>query len=88
MSAAAALPTDATVTVTASPARGLDATIELSELLAGRGHPVIPHLAARSVRDLGHMGEIVERLGRAGINRAHTLTGCLFWRPSMRRAMV
>ena len=75
MSAAEALPTDATVTVTASPARGLDATIELSELLAGRGHPVIPHLSARSVRDRGHMEEIVARLDRAGINRAFVVAG-------------
>ncbi len=75
MTAAEALPSSATVTVMASPARGLDATIELSELLAGRGHSVIPHLAARSVRDRSHMEEIVERLDRAGINRAFVVAG-------------
>ena len=41
------VPTEVTVTVTASPRRGLDATIELSERLARQGYAVVPHLSAR-----------------------------------------
>jgi len=41
------LPAGRTVTVTASPANGLDATLDLTERLAGRGYRVVPHIVAR-----------------------------------------
>ena len=44
------LPTERTVTVTASPSKGLDATFDLAERLAGHGYTVVPHVAARLVR--------------------------------------
>ena len=43
------LPRDVTVTVTASPGKGLAATLDLTERLAGHGYTVVPHLAARMV---------------------------------------
>jgi methylenetetrahydrofolate reductase (NADPH) len=43
------VPAGMTVAVTASPVKGLDATIELTERLTARGYRVVPHLAARSV---------------------------------------
>jgi len=43
------LPRERMVTVTASPAKGLAATLDLAERLAGHGYPVVPHLAARMV---------------------------------------
>ena len=43
------------MTVTASPVKGLDATIELTERLAARGYRVVPHLAARSVTSDAHL---------------------------------
>ena len=43
-------PPGMTVTVTASPAKGLDATLDLTERLAARGYQVVPHLSARLVR--------------------------------------
>ena len=46
-----------TVTVTASPVKGLDPTIELAERLAARGYRVVPHLAARSVAGDAHLAE-------------------------------
>src|SRR5271165_3451834 len=55
-----------TVTVTASPVKGLDATIDLTERLVARGYRVVPHLAARSVAGQAHLDGIVVRLKAAG----------------------
>ena len=60
------IPGGMTVTVTASPVKGLDATVELTERLAARGYRVVPHLAARSVADQAHLDGIVARLKAAG----------------------
>jgi methylenetetrahydrofolate reductase (NADPH) len=62
------VPRDVTVTVTASPAKGLDATLDLTTRLAARGYRVIPHLSARLVRDDAHLSGIVERLTASGID--------------------
>jgi methylenetetrahydrofolate reductase (NADPH) len=62
------VPTELTVTVTASPAKGLEETIALAERLAGHGYQVVPHLSARLVRDDAHLAEIVARLTGSGIN--------------------
>ena len=51
------VPAGMTLTVTASPVKGLDATIELTERLAARGYRVVPHLAARSVTSDAHLAE-------------------------------
>src|SRR5262249_20949186 len=50
-----------TVTVTASPAKGLDATLDLTERLAGRGYRVVPHVSARLVADGAHLADLVAR---------------------------
>jgi len=60
------VPAGMTVTVTASPVKGLDATVELTERLAARGYRVVPHLAARSVAGDAHLDGIVARLKAAG----------------------
>jgi len=60
------VPAGMTVTVTASPVKGLDPTVELAEKLAARGYRVVPHLAARSVASEAHLAEIVTRLKAAG----------------------
>jgi methylenetetrahydrofolate reductase (NADPH) len=62
------VPTGMTVTVTASPVKGLDPTIELTERLRARGYPVVPHLAARSVASEAHLTEIVGRLKACGVD--------------------
>jgi methylenetetrahydrofolate reductase (NADPH) len=64
---ASALPPGATVTVTASPAKGLEATIALTEQLAAAGYRMVPHLSARLVRDGAHLSELVERLLASGV---------------------
>jgi len=67
--------TDARVTVTASPRKGLDATLELSERLARAGYTVVPHLSARLVRDRAHLEEIVARVLGAGIRELFVPAG-------------
>jgi methylenetetrahydrofolate reductase (NADPH) len=62
------VPAGMTVTVTASPVKGLDATIDLAERLAARGYRVVPHLAARSVADDAHLDRIVARLKAVGVD--------------------
>ncbi|MFA5079616.1 MAG: methylenetetrahydrofolate reductase, partial [Dehalococcoidia bacterium] len=59
---ASLLPARSVVTVTASPRKGLEATLALSEELAGQGFNVIPHITARQVRDKSHLHEIVDRM--------------------------
>jgi methylenetetrahydrofolate reductase (NADPH) len=73
--AAAALPAGASVTVTCSPVKGLDPTLELCERLVGAGFIVTPHLAARSVRDHGHLGDVLARLDAARITRVFVVAG-------------
>jgi methylenetetrahydrofolate reductase (NADH) len=56
------VPRDVKVTVTTSPRKGLDPTLELVDRLAAQGYAVVPHLAARHVRDRSHLAELAERL--------------------------
>ncbi len=72
---AAFLPTGATVSVTASPAKGIEATLDLAEALQARGLHAIPHLSARMIRDRSHLGEVLARLKGAGIDRAFVVGG-------------
>ena len=62
------LPDGATVTITASPALELEATIETAEEAAEAGYEVVPHVSARYVRDSEHLAEICERLKAVGIS--------------------
>jgi methylenetetrahydrofolate reductase (NADPH) len=72
---AAFLPAGATVSVTASPAKGIEATIALCEQLQTRGYRAVPHLAARMVRDRYHLTELIAWLEGAGVDRAFVVGG-------------
>jgi methylenetetrahydrofolate reductase (NADPH) len=61
------VPRDVTITVTASPSKGLDATFDLTETLRANGYRVVPHVAARQVRDRVHLEEITARLLACGV---------------------
>jgi methylenetetrahydrofolate reductase (NADPH) len=63
------LPRDRVVTVTASPSKGLEATIDLAERLTGHGYTVVPHLAARMITGRTELAELCERLTGKGISR-------------------
>jgi methylenetetrahydrofolate reductase (NADPH) len=62
------VPRDVIVTVTASPAKGLDPTLELAGRLAAHGYCAVPHLSARLVKDQAHLADIIDRLRAAGIS--------------------
>ncbi|MFT4082789.1 MAG: methylenetetrahydrofolate reductase [Nocardioides sp.] len=64
-----ALPRGTTVTVTASPSRGIEATIALACELAESGYDAVPHLAARMVPGPGRLGVLVDRLLQAGVRK-------------------
>ena len=61
------VPLDVTVTVTASPSKGLDATLGLAERLCKHGYRVVPHVSARLVVDEAHLADIVDRLTACGV---------------------
>ena len=61
------VPRDVTITVTASPSKGLDASLALTERLSAQGYHVVPHVSARLVTDRVHLGEIVARLVSCGV---------------------
>ena len=63
------VPVERTLTVTASPNKGLEQTLDLAERLTGHGYVAIPHLAARMVRDRAELIEICDRLSGKGITR-------------------
>lgn len=63
------LPTERRVTVTASPGKGLEATLDLAERLTGHGYSVVPHLAARMISGRTELAEICDRLTGKGITR-------------------
>ena len=63
------VPLDVGVTVTASGAKGLEATLALAETLARDGYITVPHLAARMISGRAELVEIRARLGAAGITR-------------------
>ncbi|GAB3198168.1 methylenetetrahydrofolate reductase [Nocardioides hungaricus] len=63
------VPRDVAITVTASPGKGLEATFDLSERLAGHGYTVVPHVAARMVTGRAELAEICARLTGKGISR-------------------
>jgi methylenetetrahydrofolate reductase (NADPH) len=62
------VPRDVVITVTASPTRGLEPTLGLTERLTAGGFRVVPHLSARLVRDAAHLDQIVARLTAIGVD--------------------
>ena len=72
---AAALPRGATVSVTASPGKGIEATVELAIELEATGLRAIPHLSARMIRDRAHLAAILDRLEGGGVDRAFVVGG-------------
>lgn len=62
------VPRDVAVTVTASPVKGLEPTLDLAGRLAGQGYRVVPHVPARLLRDDTHLKDVVDRLREAGVD--------------------
>ena len=72
---AAFLPAGATVSVTASPAKGIESTVALCEELQALGFRAVPHLSARMIRDRAHLAELIAWMEGAGVDRAFVVGG-------------
>lgn len=70
-----ALPPGARVSVTASPAKGLEATLDRAAALATAGFEAVPHLSARMVRDQAHLRGLLRRMSDAGLTEAFVVGG-------------
>ena len=62
------LPAGCTVSVTCSPAKGLQATLDLTARLAGLGYQAVPHFSARLVADAAEVRRLAAVLSHP---RAH-----------------
>jgi methylenetetrahydrofolate reductase (NADPH) len=69
------MPDGTWVSVTASPSKGLDATIDLAVALEARGYRAIAHLSARMIRDRAHLRQLLTRLLDGGVDRAFVVGG-------------
>ena len=69
------IPKSVRLTVTASPPKGIEATIALAERLATAGYEVAPHLSAKMIRDKVQLGEFVDRLKAVGIDSIFVVGG-------------
>lgn len=75
MDQAALLPAGATVSVTASPAKGIEATVQLCAELQLAGLVAVPHLSARMIRDRAHLQQLVAWLDEARVTRIFVVGG-------------
>lgn len=62
------VPRDVVLTVTASPVKGLEPTLDLTGRLTAHGYRVVPHVPARLLRDDVHLKEVVERLRAVAVD--------------------
>ena len=60
------LPAGARVSVTASPAKGIDATVDWAGRLQADGFRAIPHLSARMIADRATLAGLLTALARPG----------------------
>jgi methylenetetrahydrofolate reductase (NADPH) len=63
------------ITVTASPSRGLEPTLQVVESLVARGYEAVPHLSARLMRDRQHLQEVMLRLQAADVREVFVIAG-------------
>jgi methylenetetrahydrofolate reductase (NADPH) len=70
-----ALPASSTVSVTCSPAKDIEATLDLAAQLQDLGHTVIPHLAARMIEGPEHVSRIATWLNDHGVRDVFIIGG-------------
>jgi methylenetetrahydrofolate reductase (NADPH) len=69
------LPAGCSVSMTCSPTKGIEPTLELSAELNGAGHHAVPHLAARLVTGRDHVEKIAARLNEHNITEVFIVGG-------------
>lgn len=69
------LPPGARVSMTCSPNKSIDITLDECEALIDAGHHAVPHISARMVASSEHLASIRARLGRLGIREIFVVGG-------------
>jgi methylenetetrahydrofolate reductase (NADPH) len=69
------LPPGARVSVTASPAKGIDATVDWAVRLQADGFRAIPHLSARMIASRAVLAELMERARAGGLTHGFVVGG-------------
>ncbi len=69
------VPKDIKLTVTVSPRKGIETTLELAQRLSRRGYQTVPHLSARLVADEAHLEDILQRLHESEIREVFVVAG-------------
>ena len=69
------LPAGARVSVTASPAKGIDATLDWAARLQADGFRAIPHLSARMIASRAILAGLLDRARDAGLTHAFVVGG-------------
>jgi methylenetetrahydrofolate reductase (NADPH) len=69
------LPAGCSVSVTCSPTKGIEPTLELSAELNGAGHHAVPHIAARLVEGCEHVEKIAARINEHDITEIFVVGG-------------
>lgn len=69
------VPLEAKLTITASPRKGMDRTLEVAERLTRKGYTVVPHLSARLISDCVHLKDILDRLDDVAVSEVFVIGG-------------
>jgi len=69
------LPAGSKVTVTCSPTRGIEHTLGVAEKLAMRSMTIVPHIAARLVRDEAHLRDLLQHLSALRFREVFVIGG-------------
>jgi methylenetetrahydrofolate reductase (NADPH) len=72
---AARLPEPVPLTVICSPRHGPDRTVAVARRLRALGHAVTVHLAARMVRDVAHLDELLAEMAQVGVEDVFLMGG-------------
>lgn len=70
-----AMPSGSEVSVTCSPAKGIGATIELTEQVVAAGHHCVPHISARMVEGREHTTRLATAFRRMGVSELFIVGG-------------
>src|SRR3990172_2222059 len=69
------VPPEVTLTVTVSPKKGIEHTLDVTDRLTKHGYSVVPHLSARLVRDRAHLSEILQWIDEIGAHDVFVVAG-------------
>lgn len=69
------VPTGSAVSVTCSPAKGLQATLDLTAKILDQGHTAVPHFSARLTEDRAHVQRLAEFCRSHGLTEVFLVAG-------------